>query len=75
MFMASLNNHTSCAGNIDGFIALSIRGSGRLLIDLTCDDGEAGPSGTVKEEPADERCNPDEHFYQHYSRIESHDRS
>jgi hypothetical protein len=54
-FMASLNNHTAWAGNIDDVIALSIRESGGLLVDLMRYDGEAGPSGTLKEEPADER--------------------
>jgi hypothetical protein len=60
--MASLNDHTSWAGNIDDVIVLSIRESGRPLVDLTRDDGEAGPSGTVKEEPYGGRCDPYEHF-------------
>jgi hypothetical protein len=50
--------------------ALSIRKSGRPLVDLTRDDDEAGPSGTVKEDPTDERIDPREHFYQHFTRIE-----
>jgi hypothetical protein len=33
---------------------MSIRDSGKPLVDLT-DDGEAGPSGLVKDEPVDER--------------------
>jgi hypothetical protein len=52
--------------------ALSIHESDRPLVDLTHNDEEAGPSGTVKEEPADERIIPHEHFYQHYARIERH---
>jgi hypothetical protein len=40
-------------GNIKYVIAMSIRESGRLLVDLTRDGGEVGPSGMVKEEPAD----------------------
>jgi hypothetical protein len=69
-FMASLNDHTAWAGNIDDVIALSIRESGRPLVDLMRYDGEAGPSGTLKEDPADERCDPHEHIYQHYRHIE-----
>jgi hypothetical protein len=56
--MASLNEHTAWAGNIDNVIALSIHERGKSLVDLTRDDGEAGPSGTVKEEPTDERIDP-----------------
>jgi hypothetical protein len=70
VFMASLNDHSTWAGNIDDVIALFIRERGRPLVDLTRDDGEVGPSDTVKEEPADDRCGPHEHFYQHYRRIE-----
>ncbi|KAK1696071.1 hypothetical protein QYE76_012768 [Lolium multiflorum] len=41
-------------GDLDAAIAMSIRDSGKPLVDLT-DDGEAGPSGLVKDEPVDER--------------------
>jgi hypothetical protein len=46
--MASLNDQTAWVGNIDDLIALSIRESGRPLVDLTRDDDEVGPSVTVK---------------------------
>jgi hypothetical protein len=48
-------------------IAMSIRESGRPLVDLRCNDGEVGTSGTVKEKPIDER------IARHFSRIERHD--
>jgi hypothetical protein len=64
-FMASLNDHTAWVGNIDDVIALSIRESGIPLVDLMHDDNEADPSGTVKEDPVDERIDPHEHVYQH----------
>ncbi|KAK1610388.1 hypothetical protein QYE76_034061 [Lolium multiflorum] len=41
-------------GDLDAAIAMSIRDSGKPLVDLT-DDGKAGPSGLVKDEPVDER--------------------
>jgi hypothetical protein len=63
-FMASLNDHTAWAGNVDDVIALSIRESGWPLVDLKRDDGEAGPSGTMEEEPIDGRCDRYEHFSQ-----------
>jgi hypothetical protein len=46
--MASLNDQTAWVGNIDDLIALSIRESGRPLVDLTRGDGEVGPSVTMK---------------------------
>jgi hypothetical protein len=51
-------------------IALSIRESSSPLFDLTRNDGEGGPSGTVKEELVDKRTDPREHFdsYGHCSR-------
>jgi hypothetical protein len=51
-------------------IALSVRKSGRPLANLTRDDDEAGPNGTVKEDPANEHIDHREYFYQHYARIE-----
>ncbi|KAK1681683.1 hypothetical protein QYE76_042531 [Lolium multiflorum] len=48
-FLASL----PWRGDLDAAIAMSIRDSGKPLVDLT-DDGEAGPSGLVKDEPVDE---------------------
>jgi hypothetical protein len=48
--------------------ALSIHEDDRPLVDLTHNDEEAGPSGTVKEEPTDERIIP----HEHYARIERH---
>jgi hypothetical protein len=35
---------------------------------------EAGPSGTIKEEPYDGRCDPYEHLAEHYRRIERRNR-
>jgi hypothetical protein len=61
-FMASLNDHTAWAGNVDDVIALSIYESGWPLVDLRRDDGEASPSGTMEEEPTDCHCDPYEHF-------------
>jgi hypothetical protein len=55
-FAASMNDNDAWRGNHDAAIAISIRNTGRPLVDLT-DDGEAGPSGAVKDEPVDE---PDE---------------
>jgi hypothetical protein len=45
-------------GNIEDVIALSIRDSGKPLVDLTRDDHEAGPSSTLKGEPAEPRGKP-----------------
>jgi hypothetical protein len=72
-FMASLNNHTSWAGNIDDVITLSIRESVIPLVDLMHDDNKADPSGTVNKETVDERIDPHEHFYQHYHCIKRRD--
>jgi hypothetical protein len=52
-YMSSLNDHNAWEGNIEDGIALSIRDSGGPLVDLTRDDDKAGPSGVVKDEPAD----------------------
>ncbi|KAK1610976.1 hypothetical protein QYE76_034649 [Lolium multiflorum] len=49
-FLASMNDKDAWRGD-DAAIAMSIRDSGKPLVDLT-DDGEAGPSGLVKDEPA-----------------------
>ena len=58
--MASLNDKDAWRGDLDTAIAMSIRDTGKPLVDLT-DDGEAGPSGLVKDEPVDE---PDERVKQ-----------
>jgi hypothetical protein len=63
VFMALLNDHTAWAGNIDDVITLSIHESGRLLADLTCENGKDGPVGTVKEDRADESIYPREQFF------------
>jgi hypothetical protein len=55
--MMSLNNKDAWRGDIDASIPMSIRDAGMPLVDLT-NDGDAGPSGAVKDEPIDE---PDEH--------------
>jgi hypothetical protein len=73
-FMASLNDHNAWVGNIDDMIALSIRESGMPLVDLTRGDNKAGTSGTVKEEPDDERNDPYKHFCRYSERIACHDR-
>ena len=52
-FLASMNDKDAWRGDLDAAIAMSIRDSGKPLVDLT-DDGEAGPSGLVKDEPVDE---------------------
>lgn len=54
--LPSLNDKDTWRGDLDAAITMSIRDIGRPLVDLT-DDGEAGPSGAVKDEPVDE---PDE---------------
>nr|XP_051229700.1 uncharacterized protein LOC127347573 [Lolium perenne] len=59
-FLASLNDKDAWRGDRDTAIAISIRDIGKPLADLT-DDGEAGPSGLVKDEPIDE---PDERVKQ-----------
>jgi hypothetical protein len=51
--LASLNNKDAWRGDLEEAIAMSIRDTWKPLVDLT-DDGEAGPSGVVKDEP-DER--------------------
>jgi hypothetical protein len=50
-FMSSLNDHKAWEGNIKDMIAMSIRESGRPLVDMTWNDDEADPSGAVKDEP------------------------
>jgi hypothetical protein len=55
--MSSLNDHIDWEGNIKDVVAMSIRDSGRPVIDLTRDEHKAGPSGAVMGEPADEDCN------------------
>ncbi|KAK1678315.1 hypothetical protein QYE76_039163 [Lolium multiflorum] len=52
-FLASMDDKDAWRGDLDAAIAMSIRDSGKPLVDLT-DDGEAGPSGLVKDEPVDE---------------------
>jgi hypothetical protein len=64
--MASLNDHIAWAGNIDDVVALPIDESSKPLVDLTRDNGEAGPSSTV---PPDERTDPRKHFFEHYDRF------
>ncbi|KAK1649619.1 hypothetical protein QYE76_067424 [Lolium multiflorum] len=53
-FLASMNDKDAWRGDLDAAIAMSIRDSGKPLVDLT-DDGETGPSGLVKDEPVEER--------------------
>jgi hypothetical protein len=48
--LASMNDKDAWRGDLDMAISMSIRDSGKPLVDLT-DDGEAGPSGLVKDEP------------------------
>ncbi|KAK1631558.1 hypothetical protein QYE76_005873 [Lolium multiflorum] len=52
-FLASMNDKDAWRGDLDAAIAMSIRDFGKPLVDLS-DDGEAGPSGLVKDEPVDE---------------------
>jgi hypothetical protein len=40
-YMSSVNDHSAWAGNMEDMIAMSIRESGRPLVDLTSDDGDA----------------------------------
>jgi hypothetical protein len=69
-FIASLNDKDAWMGDVDVAIAMSIRDVGMPLVDLT-DDGEAGPSGAVKDKP-DERGKQDVvddgmyNFHQYY---------
>jgi hypothetical protein len=55
-------------------IAMSIRGSGRPLINLTRGNDKVGPSGAVKEGPANPRGkhdivhDEDYNFFQYYDR-------
>jgi hypothetical protein len=69
-FMASLNDKDAWRGDIDAAISMSIRVAGVPLVDLT-NDGEAGPSGAVKDEP-DKRGKKDAvddtvyNFHQYY---------
>jgi hypothetical protein len=68
--MASLNDKDAWRGDLDAAIAMSIRDAGVPLVDLT-NDGEAGPSDAVKDEP-DERGKQDiivddmYNFHQYY---------
>jgi hypothetical protein len=76
VYMASLKDKDAWRGELDAAIAMSIHDVGMPLIDLT-NDGEAGPSGAVKDEPVDK---PDErgkqnvvvndmyNFHQYYGR-------
>jgi hypothetical protein len=72
MFMSLLYYHTAWAGYIENMVAMSIRESSRPLIDLTRNNDESGPSGAMKEEPADPRGkydtvhNDENKFYQYY---------
>ncbi|KAK1607747.1 hypothetical protein QYE76_031420 [Lolium multiflorum] len=59
-FLASMDDKDAWRGDLDAAIAMSIRDSGKPLVDLT-DDGEAGPSGLVKDEPVDERVKGGRH--------------
>jgi hypothetical protein len=52
-FATSLNDKYDWRGDLHAAIAMSIRDAGKPLVDLT-DDGEAGPSGLVKDESVDE---------------------
>ena len=69
-FLASLNDKDAWRGDIDTGIAMSIHDAGMPLVDLT-NDGEAGPSGAVKNE-TDERGKQDivvddmYNFHQYY---------
>ena len=54
VYMRSVNDHRAWEGDIEEVIAMSIREAGMPLVDLTGDDDGAGPSGAVKDEPADE---------------------
>jgi hypothetical protein len=50
--MESLEDHNAWVRNIEDVIAMSIRDSGRWLVDLM--RRKAGPSSAVKDEPSDE---------------------
>ena len=56
--MRSLNDHRAWEGDIEEVIAMSIHEAGMPLVDLTGNDDGAGPSGAVKDEPADEDADP-----------------
>jgi hypothetical protein len=51
--------------------ALSIRDSGRPLVELTCDKAEAVPSGAVKDEPADAPVGSHDEDYNFFHYYES----
>jgi hypothetical protein len=53
--MESLNVNIVWEGNIKDVIAMSIRDSGKPLVDLTCHDSEASPSVAVKDVSANMR--------------------
>jgi hypothetical protein len=53
MYLYFRRDKDAWRGDLETAIGLSIRNSVKPLVDLT-DDGEAGPSGLVKDEP-DER--------------------
>jgi hypothetical protein len=57
-FMVSLNDKDARRGDLDAETAMSIRDAGMPLVNLTR-DGEAGPSGAVKDKPVDERGKQD----------------
>jgi hypothetical protein len=71
VYMTSLNDKDALRGDLDAEITMSIRDAGMPLVDLT-NDGEAEPSGTVKNEPIDERGKEDVvddgmyNFHQYY---------
>jgi hypothetical protein len=69
-FMALLNDHTAWAGYVDDDITLSICESDRLLIDLTRDEGKAGPSDTVKGSHPTIIVTPTSTFAEHNRHIE-----
>jgi hypothetical protein len=50
VFASSLNDKYAWRGDLHAAIAMSIRDAGKPLVDLI-GDGEAGPSGLVKDEP------------------------
>jgi hypothetical protein len=47
-----LNDKDAWRGDLDAVISMSICDAGVPLVDLT-NDGEAGPSGVVKDEPGE----------------------
>jgi hypothetical protein len=54
--LAPLNDKDAWRHDLEAAISMSIRYTGKPRVDLT-DNGEAGTSGVVKDEPVDE---PDE---------------